>query len=600
MTPEFTVAEDAQDFSFMRNFAEQSLDIARHIFGHWLGRLGKSGAAAMEMGYPTRPEEAGHLAHALASYVALAGQRSIPQGDLVDAAARCIASQFYYAPESSDGCVHAAMALMTLGLNRSKNAVWEQFPGEIQALISRWMRRPLAVGPSERVFSIAQGVVAAGMGFADKDDSDKQIEQHINEILRGPGAGFVSTAADPSGGRYDGSGLGQLLFLREVIQRHANVHVRERRLPALRSCFQKYLRLLPLLAQGDASCWAYGSPMGCLGTVYGCTAIICSLADGWVEVAQRAQCMDLLGRFSRNFFFQYVDQEEGILRLRDSERDIPEDESETQTCFDVARQLVLWGLFGRQVEEIFPKVEDLPLPTGGRFLPFSPGGRREQGLLLHRDAASGIAIQLPLCDGVGTPSCAHLAYPHCSGIFEAPSSGYLPILLPELAVNGHVLTPSFHGKNIGTGLGRGNEFQWSYEQPELVTVGGNMVSGLASCKVRWSFQGTKVRSEFVYSPKKVLRLDGFRYMVAIPVPHSKAILRGIPILGEGGPNPEILQDDFQGEWQPLRDVGENPAMRTHTGKIRYLLSYVRLLPLQMQTGRDYRFSVSLTPDIVRL
>ncbi|MDR2576945.1 MAG: hypothetical protein LBC42_02760, partial [Puniceicoccales bacterium] len=247
----------------MRNFAEQSLDIARHIFDRWLGAFGEDGTIIGERGQPSRRDDAGYFAHALAVCAALLGQRKLPQGDLVNAAAQCIATQFYYAADCLEGCAHAAMALLTLGVNRSRNPAWEQFPESIRGSISRWMRIHQRHTESEKFFAIIRCVAAFSMGFVDSDESDKKIENYLNDLVRSSSGGFVNTAAEEGNGRYDASGLERLLLMRELLQRHAIVYVRERRLPALRSCMQKYLRMFPMLIQGDGSSWNYGEPAGC-------------------------------------------------------------------------------------------------------------------------------------------------------------------------------------------------------------------------------------------------------------------------------------------------------------------------------------------------
>ncbi|MDR2576707.1 MAG: hypothetical protein LBC42_01505, partial [Puniceicoccales bacterium] len=329
-----------------------------------------------------------------------------------------------------------------------------------------------------------------------------------------------------------------------------------------------------------------------------CTTIIAALSDAWIEPAQQPIYIDLLNRHFRNFFFQYVDQEDGSLRLSDNERGLPENASMARVNFAVAHQLSLWCHYAGTLKEPFQCQKAQQLPSGSRFFSFSSGGKREQGLLVHRDEESGLAMQLPLVDGNSTESCAFLAYPHCSGIFEAPVQGYWPILVPELQIDGKLFTPSFYGKAIGAGIGSNREFQWHYEQPDLIDIEGHIHTGIASCKVQWNFQKTNVHAEFTYIPKKSLQLERFRYVVAIAMPHSQTMQDGIPQLDSaGGPWIKILQDDFLGDWQQPQDVSADQAMRTHSGKIHYLLAYIRMQPVSLQSGRNYRFSVALTPNV---
>ncbi|MDR0340068.1 MAG: hypothetical protein LBH53_00705, partial [Puniceicoccales bacterium] len=270
---------------------EQSRDIAEHVASLWVGQVGEDGHIR-EQGQtsPSKDLQPGMVAHALA-LCATIGRPGVPKTHLVDAAARCIAGQFFHhcRPECLTGCAHGALALMILGVNVARNDGWAQFPESIRKIIGQWLREesssvPLALQPYE----IVRATVAFGMGFTSSNYSEKLITDYFKELLSSPSAGFLDTAEPGStAGRFDASGLLQLLLIRETLQRHINNDVRERRLSALRTCMMRYLRVIPFLLQEDGSGWAYGEPVGSLGTVGICSAIVCALSDGWLDNDQR-------------------------------------------------------------------------------------------------------------------------------------------------------------------------------------------------------------------------------------------------------------------------------------------------------------------------
>jgi hypothetical protein len=479
---------------------------------------------------------------------------------------------------------------MILGVNSAHNGCWAQFPESIRETIGRWMRSRADVPLALRPYEIVRATVAAGMGFVSSDSSEKLIGEFFRELLASPTGGFLDTAEPNSTpGRYDASGLFRLLLLRETLQRHANANVRERRLPALRSCMMHYLRMAPFLLQGDGSGWTYGDPAGCLGTVGNCTAIVCALADGWLDGDQRERYVALLCRYFQNFFFRHLDRESGDL-LWEEGGEIPSGFGRAETAFAIVRQLALWYSFGKNVKDPFPGPAVAQIASGGRYFSFSSGGKWDHGLMVYGDGESGLSFQLPLVSPPRTvPTLSSAAFPRCSGIVRAV--GDLPPLLPILTMEGKSIAPSFGGKSIATSLGISKEFQFRYEQPDLFALDGEAVPGLASCKVQWNFQGNRIRTEFNCTPKKVVRLE--RFYFAVPAPRRRETCPSpAPLwLGEGGWNPRILQDDFCGDWQPQHPGAQSEEDRP--------LCYVRLLPILLQPGRSYRFAISFELDIVR-
>jgi hypothetical protein len=213
--------------------------------------------------------------------------------------------------------------------------------------------------------------------------------------------------------------------------------------------------------------------------------------------------------------------------------------------------------------------------------------------MVYGDSASGLSFQLPLVTApqldTSVVCAASAAFPHCSGICEASDEWAMPPMLPILTIDGRATAPSCGGKSISTGLGSSREFLFRYEQPDLFSLDGEQVLGVASCKVQWSFRGNRIQAEFSYAPKRALRLERFDFAVpaccAQPCCHPPASVR----LGEGGLRPQIILDDFHGDWEPPQSGGQAVT----------LLRYRRLLPMLLQVGHGYRFIFSLDLDIVR-
>ncbi|MES1194585.1 MAG: hypothetical protein ABUL65_01740, partial [Opitutus sp.] len=57
--------------------------------------------------------------------------------------------------------------------------------------------------------------------------------------------------------------------------------------------------------------------------------------------------------------------------------------------------------------------------------------------------------------------------------------------------------------------------------PELINTKEEIVKGLGSVKVQWTFTGSKISAEFAYTVKNQVQLDKFRFALVIGAPHSK-------------------------------------------------------------------------------
>jgi hypothetical protein len=580
----------------MQNFAAQSWDIAQLLLSNYLERIGENGTTMPIGGEATRPDESGHIAHALAVYHSITDR---PSAHVIELVAGCIASQFHFNGEDIGGCAHAALALLTMGLNLARNDAWSRFQGETQKIIESWLKTPLQVPPHQEAFRIVHAIVGHGLGFQASDSSDKLIEQWLNRVRGESTGGFVDSSSRGIGGRYDGAALEQYVLVREALQRHASIHVRTRRLPTIRTYMQRYLKLIPDLVRDDGTNWAFGSLQGCAGTIYTISFIVRAFDDDWIDDDKRALYADVLRKLLQHLFMHYLDQGNASLCIRDGERDAEEEETTAVLNFDAIRQFLFWSQLAKGSRISLDAAGTEPVSTSAKYIPLDHGAKAEHGLLIYRDALLGLSLQLPLIGGNGEGNSNCGAFPHCPGIFDTPVNKRLPMLVPELTFGDRVTVPSFYGKNVSTSLGPRREFQFRYEQPELITEDEAMAPNIASCKVLWSFVEGKVVAEFTYVAKRSVRLDSFRFTFAIAIPHSRLTLPSMRCLGENGLRPQILRDDFQGEWQQLHDMTEDPTYRTHGGKIACLYVYARLLALQLRPGIPYCFSISFEPEVVR-
>jgi hypothetical protein len=237
--------------------------------------------------------------------------------------------------------------------------------------------------------------------------------------------------------------------------------------------------------------------------------------------------------------------------------------------------------------------------TGGRLIQFDHSIRKEQGIFVYRNSKTGVHYALPLISGEGKGSCDSLAFPHCPGIFDAPVDTYLPILQPELTINGQFFIPSFYGKNCATGMGLKRSFSFHYDQPELISHREIIVPDLAHCSVSWTFSEESVTSEFIYVVRDRLKVDQVRYAIALSAPHSVLSAHSL-VLGGESLRAVVEKDDFGMTWKELITVADDPAYRTPYGHIHFLQILSRTNPIFLLPGKHYHLKISFHPDIFHL
>jgi hypothetical protein len=581
----------------MQNFADQCLDMARAMLGQNLSSIQADGTIQPVQGESSRLDESGHAALAIGEFYRATQETSFEGHDLIDLTARCITAQAFLEEEQENGLGYAALGLLSFGPAKERNGVWERLLDPTRERLDRRLLARTDYDNHFQTFNVAKAVTRFSMGLSKKDETGKLIDRFVSRIGSTSSAGFIDDAPTTGvGGVFDIYGLMSLVFMRQALQLHGNIHLRDRKLPSLRTVSERYLRLLPDLVRSDGQGWIYGKAVGAYGQMHCISLVLQALRDGWISAEKEPHYVEMLRRLFQFFFLTYLDQEQGFIVVRDAERDTRPEHTTRMANFDGARYLCQWARLARSIDREMD-AKAAPRKTGGRWVIFHKGSRKEQGLFLYQNTENGLHLQLPLMGSQKTGSADCLAFPHCPGIFDWPANQYLPILLPELTFGDKVVVPAFYGKRCVTGLGLRRSFYFRYEQPEMITKDEEMLNGLGSVKVAWNFSGNRISSEFVFTVKRQVQLDYFRYMLAIGSPHSEKHAPMTFVLGEEGLGCTVEKDDFQAAWQETDIVTEEMRYRTYWGNIHYLQSLVRDHPLIMRPGQQYRLAISFEPDV---
>ncbi len=586
----------------MENFADQCLDMAQSILGHNLESISEQGSITPVAGEDSRLDEPGHAALAIGEYYRATNETELAGYDLVDLSARCITAQAFSPEVHENGLAYSALGLLSFGPAKDRNPVWERLMDPTREQLDKLLLERSDYDNHYQSFNIAKAVTRFSLGLSKKDETGRLIDRFLERIDSSSSTGYFddSSAADGQlNGSFDIYGVLSFVFIRQALQLHANLHLRERKLPSLRTYSEKYLKLIPDLARQDGVGLAYGRSLGAYGQMHCISLTLQALRDGWVPAAQRDLYTDAVRRLFMNFFVTYLDQEHGYLVIRDEERNTVPYHTTRMANFDAARYLCQWARLARSTGGSAAPAAPVAPRKVARYVSFDKSNKKEQGLFVYQDPDSGLALQLPLIASskLGKGTSDYLAFPHSPGIFDWPVAKYVPIMMPELTFGDKVIVPSFYGKNCTTSMGLRNALNFKYDQPELITKDEQIVPGLGSCKVIWSFKGGQIGCEFCFTVKQQVQLDKMRYVLAIAAPHSRYRVATAFTLGEGGHRTEVVKDDFQAEWKELEVVTDNPDYRTYYGNLHYLQILERDHPLIMRPGMQYRLALTFEPDI---
>lgn len=581
----------------MLNFADQCQDMARSILEHNLDAINEDGSITPVDTESPRPDESGHTALALGEYYRLTGETHIDNFDLIDLSARCITAQTFTEEPFERGFAYSALGLLAFGASKDRNPIWERLVDATRNRIDKRLLERINHSGHLQVYNIAKAVARFSMALSKQDDTGKLIDQFISRIDNHSTANYCDDVPQKGiGGVFDIYGILSFTLIRQALQLHSNIPLRERKLPSLRTFAEKYLRLLPDIVRQDGLGWIYGRSIGAYGQMHCISIILQAMRDGWIRQDQQPSYTDILRRLFQFFFMTYLNREHGYLVIRDQERTMSEAHTTRTANFDGARYLCQWARLARSIgTEMNPK--PLPVRTSGRYVIFDKTNRKEQGLFVYQDTESGLHIQLPLVGAGGRTRSDSLAFPHCPGVFDWPAQCYLPVLLPELTFGEHVVIPSYYGRRCVAGLGSRNSFYFRYEQPELITKSEKMVPGLGSAKISWTFNRNKVTSDFIFRVRKRVQLDRMRYVLVIGAPHSIYRIGTTYTLEQEGLKCSVLKDDFQAIWQETEVVTDKPSYKSTYGNIHYIQTLTRNHPLIMHPSQQYRLTVSFNPKI---
>ncbi len=582
----------------MQQFADQCTEMARSMLAHNLSSINQDGTITPIEGEEQRIDEPGHAALAIGEYYRATGETELEGHDLIDLAARCITAQTFADPVAENGLAYAALGLLSFGPAKDRNAVWERLHEETQTRIDRLMLARSDYDNHWQAFNIAKSVARYSMGLSKKDETGKLIDRFLERIGEKSSGNFHDDSEDRKG-VYDIYGVMSFIFIRQALQLHANIHLRDRKLPSLRTFSEKYLKLIPDLVREDGLGWSFGRGTGAYGQMHCISMILQAFRDDWIPEEKKGQYFAILRRLFHFFYLTYLDQENGNLIIRDAERNTIDAHTTRLADFDGARYLSQWARLSKTITAPVGE-ETFPTKNTGRFVIFDKSTKKEQGLFIYRHTESGLHFNMPLCSRESADTSDSLAFPHSPGIFDWPVNKYLPVMLPELTLNGQAFIPSGYGKKCTTGLGLRKSIVFKYEQPELMNTNQEIVNGIGSCKVAWTFAGDTITSEFIFTVKQPVTLDKMRYMLVIGTPHSSARIGSTFTLGQEGLRCEVLKDDFQAQWGETEVVTNNPDYKTTYGNIHYLQTLKRDHPLKMRPGQQYKLSVTFRPDLARV
>lgn len=592
----------------MHNFADQCLDMARVILSHNIGAINADGSIEPTPGELGRSDESGHAALALGEFYRATQETRIGKTDVVELVARCVSSQLRQETESENGLAYAALGLLSFGPSKDRNAPWSLLDESSRDLLDKRLLVRTDYNDHRQAFNIGKAVTRYSLGLSKKDETGRLIERFIDRVKGNSTGGFCDDLPrtpenlDVLGGCYDLHGVMQYVFIRQSLQLHSNIHLRERKLPTLRTYAEKYLKMLPDIVRADGLGWCTGTGTGAYGQMHLISLILQSMRDGWITSDKMPLYKDLLRKLFLFFFMTFIDQEQGVLVIRDGERDTDAIHTTRVANFDAARYLCQWSRLAKTVGGALD--DGKPVPANGkatcRVITFDRSGRKEQGICVYRNPENGLHVQIPLVSGGARGDSDSLAFPHMPGVFDTPVARYVPAFIPEWTIGENTFTPSFYGKNIAVGLGMKNAFRFTYEQPELITKDEKIVPGVGSCRVEWEFLGGKMTARYTLQVKQRVQLSSMRFVMPIAAAHSRYHLTSSFRLGEKSYGCTVPKDDFQGAWLDYENVSEDPEQRTRYGKVYYYQTFVRSTPIHLRPGTPYRIEISFEPDIATL
>ena len=252
----------------MHNFSDQCLDLARSLLGNNLQHIKEDGTVTPAPNEDSRVDEPGHAALAIGEFFRATGELELGEFDLFDLSARCVTQQAFTEEASENGMAYAALGLLSFGASKERNAVWERLQDPTREQLDRCLLSKTDHENHFQAFNIAKSVARFSFGLTKKDDTGKVIDRFVERIEANSSAGFCNDDPGSPCGTFDLYGLLSFIFIRQALQLHANVHLKDRKLPKLRTFAEKYLRMLPDMTRQDGLGWNYGRSVGALSLIH--------------------------------------------------------------------------------------------------------------------------------------------------------------------------------------------------------------------------------------------------------------------------------------------------------------------------------------------
>ena len=589
----------------MQNFASQCLDQTKALLKLNFNSLAPDGTVVPVEGEVSRADEPGHAALAFGEYFRATGELTMDRQNIAEIVARTITAQVRISQGSDNGMAFACLGLLAFGPTRERNPVWELLDEPTRALIDERLAVEHDHHDHVQAFDIAKAVCRFSFGLTKKDETGALVDRFMDRITAASTGGFHDEAskaanADNFGGAFDLYGVVSLIFVRQSLQLHANIQVRDAKLPKLRGLAEKYLRVIMDTVREDGLGWSYGRGIGAYGQMHCITLLLQALRDRWVPVDKEAHARDLVRRLYAHFFTTFFDAEHGVIVIRDGERDTIPGHTTRMANFDAARYLSQWSRLAKTIGGSMDVVKPASRLPVCRFFSFDKSPRKEQGLLSYQDPASGLHVILPLVSSGSHRFSDSLAFPHMPGVFDWPSNQSTTPFIPEFTIGGKVYTPSFYGKNAQVAMGtKAGTYHFRYEQPDLIDRDEKVSANVASLKVDWEFNGGRIVGRFTLTAKAAVMLEEFRLVLPIAATHSRMTPGNALVLGAESHRCEVIKDDFHASWAETKVVSDNPKHRSCWGKVHFYQTLQRDKSMPLRAGMSYAFEIAYQPHVVR-
>lgn len=588
----------------MQNFASQCLDQTKALLKLNFSSIAADGSIIPVPGEVSRADEPGHAALAFGEYYRATGELTLERQNIVEIVTRTITAQVRLSKGSDNGMAFACLGLLAFGPTRERNPVWEQLDESTRKSIEERLAIVHDHHDHVQAFDIAKAVCRFSFGLTKKDETGPLVDRFIDRITANSTGGFHDEAsraihAENFGGVFDLYGIVALIFVRQALQLHANIQVRDAKLPKLRTLSEKYVRVIMDIVREDGMGWCFGRGIGAYGQMHCTTLLLQALRDRWIAVDKEPQARDLVRRLYTNFFTTFFDAEHGLIVIRDQERDTIPGHTTRMANFDAARYLSQWSrlakTIGGSLDVVKPSVR---LPVC-RYFSFDKSPRKEQGLLSYQDPTSGLHVLLPLVAAGSHRYSDSLAFPHMPGVMDWPSNQVTSPFIPEFTFGGKIFTPSYYGKNAQVAMGtKSGTYHFRYEQPDIIDREERLSVNLASMKVDWEFTGGRMVGRFTLTAKSALVLEEFRLVLPIASTHSRMTPGNALVLGPESHRCEVLRDDFHAAWAETKVVTEDPRHRTCWGKVHFYQVLERDKPMALRAGMSYTLEIAFQPHIV--